>query len=403
MSEWQSADHVSAYLDRADRIPHRLAGEAALLDELPPDVRRVLDLGAGDGRLLDLVLQARPQARGVALDFSPRMLEQLQSRFAARSDVEVVDHNLEAELPPLGRFDLVVSSFAIHHLDHERKRRLYEEIWRLLEPGGVFCNLEHVAPASAYGHERFLHAMGTTLADEDPSNKLLDVHTQTRWLREIGFADVDCYWKWRELALLAGRKVAGEPLSTSRGRVATAPAISHPAGEVSMSAVTFRKLRDDEFDRAHGILVSAADWLLSKGIRQWTIDYPKEAYLACQEQGWNYALEHEGELAAVLTLSQEVPSAWADHFGNAPFWWLSKLATAPAFHGRGVGPIATRCAIGVAYNHSAERLCLDCVHGNGFLVDFYRGLGFRAIDRRDVQRSTDVLDMVLMELKMVRV
>ena len=206
MSEWQSAQHAGAYLERADSVPHRSAGEAALLDELPAGISRVLDLGSGDGRLLDLVLRARQTATGIALDFSPLMLERLRSRFGAASRVEIVTHDLEHPLPALGRFDAVVSSFAIHHLQHERKRELYAEIYRMLNGGGVFCNLEHVASASPYGHARFLEAMGTAPEEEDPSNKLLDVHTQLEWLREIGFADVDCYWKWRELALLVGRK-----------------------------------------------------------------------------------------------------------------------------------------------------------------------------------------------------
>jgi SAM-dependent methyltransferase len=206
MSEWRSAAHAEAYLDRADQIPHRSAGEAALLDELPSVVRRVLDLGSGDGRLLGLTLASRPGSAGVALDFSPAMLNRLRARFGGRSSVTVVEHDLSEPLPDLGTFDAVISSFAIHHLEHPRKRELYGEIWRLLEAGGVFCNLEHVASASAYGHARFHEALGTRPEDEDPSNRLLDVQTQLEWLRTIGFADVDCYWKWRELALLAGRR-----------------------------------------------------------------------------------------------------------------------------------------------------------------------------------------------------
>ena len=206
VNEWQSAAHAGAYLERADQVPHRSAGEATLLEEIPDDVGRVLDIGSGDGRLLDLVLRARPKAAGVAVDFSPLMLERLQDRFGSAPRVEIITHNLDDPLPELGTFDAVVSSFAIHHVSHERKRQLYGEIGRILNDGGVFANLEHVASASAYGHARFLAAMGTTPEEEDPSNKLLDLHTQLKWLREIGFADVDCYWKWRELALLVGFK-----------------------------------------------------------------------------------------------------------------------------------------------------------------------------------------------------
>jgi hypothetical protein len=52
-------------------------------------------------------------------------------------------------------------------------------------------------------HLEFFAAIDEPLECENASDRLLDVHTQRRWLREIGLEDVDCHWKWRELTLLA--------------------------------------------------------------------------------------------------------------------------------------------------------------------------------------------------------
>ena len=221
LKEYDSAENALRYLARADRIPYRAAGEAVVMELVPRSARRILDLGAGDGRLLALLRLDRPEARGVATDASPTMLDAARARFAGDELVEVVAHDLDAPLGDLadvgtaaeaavtggtGAFDAVVSCFAIHHCSHARKRALYAEVFALLEPGGVFYNLEHVASPTAELHEAFFVAMGMTLADEDRSNQLLDVETQVAWLREIGFEQVDCFWKWRELALFGGVK-----------------------------------------------------------------------------------------------------------------------------------------------------------------------------------------------------
>lgn len=206
LNEYATAEHALKYLALADRIPHRTEGEAILLEFIPRTARRILDLGAGDGRLLALVKIGRPEAEGVAVDFSPTMLQAARERFRSDKSVQVLEVNLDQPLPDLGKFDAIVSSFAIHHCTDARKQTLYREIHDALTPGGVFCNLEHVEPGSAELHARFLRALGITPADEDPSNKLVTISRQLQWLRDIGFEDVDCHWKWLELALIGGTK-----------------------------------------------------------------------------------------------------------------------------------------------------------------------------------------------------
>ena len=56
------------------------------------------------------------------------MLSAAKTRFAGDASVELITHNLDEPLPNLGSFDAVVSSFAIHHVTHDRKRYLYTEI-----------------------------------------------------------------------------------------------------------------------------------------------------------------------------------------------------------------------------------------------------------------------------------
>ena len=133
------------------------------------------------------------------------MVKKLKERFEHEHRVHVIEHDLNDPLPEsLHRFDVIVSSFAIHHLSHNRKYELYEEIFAIIEPAAILCNLEHVTSPTQNLHKKFYESIGTTVEDEDQSNILLDVETQLEWLGKIGFEEVDCYWKWRELALLIG-------------------------------------------------------------------------------------------------------------------------------------------------------------------------------------------------------
>ena len=207
---WVDGEHAIAYLRERDTLPHRVDALEVVCELLPERVERVLDLGTGDGVTLALVLSARPGATGIGLDFGDEMLRRARQRFADDARVAIDRHDLDAPLPSgMGTFDVVVSSFAIHHLAPARQRALYGEVFGILRPGGCFVNAEHVASPTEALHAEFLAALGRTPAEDDPSNRLVAVGRHLSWLHRAGFVNCECFWKWRELAVIAGTRPGG--------------------------------------------------------------------------------------------------------------------------------------------------------------------------------------------------
>lgn len=232
---WQQPAVASEFADRRSSVP----GTAAQLDimrrligRVPGEAVRVFDLGCGDGFLLAEVMKQCEVSLAVALDGSEPMLQRARHRFGGDERVRFVHANFN--LPhwrnelPASEFDVIVSGFAIHHSENQRKRELYEELFGLLAPGGVFINIEHVASSSPLGEDLWLHAWAEydvayrraqgeqidhaaavqehRASEQKAANRLAPVETQLQWLRDIGFSDVDYYWKYLELAVLAGRR-----------------------------------------------------------------------------------------------------------------------------------------------------------------------------------------------------
>ncbi|MDA0746316.1 MAG: class I SAM-dependent methyltransferase [bacterium] len=234
---WRDGGLVSTYL-KGVRAGIPLAKEqievmCRVIESLTDGVNRFLDLGCGDGILSAALLERFPGASGVLVDHSRPMLEAAQRRFAERGGrVEIVEGDLSRKgwLTGLedGGFDAVVSGFCIHHLTDRRKQALYKEVFGLLKPGGMFVNVEHVASPSAELEEVFNQALvdsiyqkqvadrtGKTREDvareyvyrpDKAANILAQVDRQCRWLERIGFEQVDCFFKYFELAVFGGKK-----------------------------------------------------------------------------------------------------------------------------------------------------------------------------------------------------
>ena len=198
-----------------------------------PKVESFLDFGCGDGTLGRAILAKYPDAKGVFLDFSEPMLAAAKSKVENLANLEFISQDFGVKewvdsLKNQGLFDVIVSGFAIHHQPDQRKKEIYGEIYQLLKPGGIFLNLEHIASNTEWVRKVFddlfidsLYAFNQQhdssksrqeIAQEyyyrpdKAANILAPVEIQCNWLKELGFINVDCYFKIFEIALFGGMR-----------------------------------------------------------------------------------------------------------------------------------------------------------------------------------------------------
>ena len=175
-------------------VPEREARFAAMLDalaELLPASFVALDLACGPGSISQRLLARFPRAQAIAVDIDPVMVA------IGRGALGTVDGRLrwiEADLASpdwleaLGdtQLDAVLSTTALHWLEPEPLARLYHDLGRLLRPGGLLLNGDHMAfssPTPARLSERVLDQQWA-----DAAFAARGIETAEQWWDALGLS-----------------------------------------------------------------------------------------------------------------------------------------------------------------------------------------------------------------------
>jgi tRNA (cmo5U34)-methyltransferase len=177
---------------------------------------KFLDLGAGTGLLTEFILKTFPKATTPLIDLSEKMLEKAMGRFSSNERVSFLTQDYAHVQLPQGR-DLIVSAMSIHHLTDQGEKLLFERVFEALNPEGVFINADLVKGETRsidhVYHERWIGWIQKAGLDEEElstDRMQLDqpscLSAQLQWLKEAGFIDVDCYYKYYKFSVVSGKK-----------------------------------------------------------------------------------------------------------------------------------------------------------------------------------------------------
>jgi ubiquinone/menaquinone biosynthesis C-methylase UbiE len=235
---WQSSEVAKRYLEGIRGAVPFAAQQIEVMMRLihsRETIHKVLDLGCGNGILGAGILEKYPYIQLTLCDFSSPMLDAARKSLGESANIHYIqaDYSTSDWTQKVCRntpFDVVVSGFSIHHQPDARKKEVYQEIYDSLSPAGMFINMEHVQPASDLCAEQFLNHLvdnlnemektkdaprtrtqikeGMINNEDSQANILAPVDRQCDWLTEIGFEEVDCFFRAWELAVFGGVKPA---------------------------------------------------------------------------------------------------------------------------------------------------------------------------------------------------
>lgn len=178
---------------------------------------KILDLGAGTGILTKMLSQQHPDSDITLIDISSKMLNLAKEKFKDENYKYIIADYLEYEFEE--KYDIIVSSLSIHHLNEEEKKKLYEKIYNSLKPKGIFINADLIKGSTDKSEELFKKMDSTyldsqSMPEEDKKiirkRRLLDkpskLQDTIRYYEKIGFVDIEVYYKYYRYVVIAGEK-----------------------------------------------------------------------------------------------------------------------------------------------------------------------------------------------------